>query len=138
MKITTVNSRLEPRPEFPEGSVQARITADLDRFFGVSLVPGVLDQILGHLHQNWNMEGFRVEYDPTSVGVAGNASRAVVYFDLPLFILELRCREHDWNDGDACPRCGRMAIEAGVQYTTDEDRLECQKCSHFFVQKDYV
>lgn len=118
--------------EHPDGSVQARVALDLDRFNNVMLLPGVLDQILGHLQRTWNLDGFRVELE----GDPGKKDypSAGVYFDLPFDILELRCREHDWNDGDPCPKCGRVAIEAGVQVTTGESRWECRKCSHFFVQ----
>jgi len=134
VKITTIYSSMDRKSEHPDGSVQARIAADLDRFDNVMMLLGVLDEIRYHLQRNWNGEGFRVELE----GEPGKKDypSAGVYFDLPFDILELRVREHDWKDGGPCPKCHEpSSIADSVQWTTGERRLECSKCRHFFVQR---
>lgn len=134
MKITTVYSEMMRKAEHPEGSVQARIAADLDRFNGTLLLPSVVGQVLGHLQHNWNLEGFRVELDGVPPGVVEYLPSASVYFDPPFEVLELRLREHDWNEGP-CPKCNKPGIQESVAWTTGERALECPNCNHRFVQR---
>ena len=72
--VTTVSSALEEFPQDYEHAIEAEIDADLARFKGVMLLPGVLDQINGHLFDRWG-PGFIVEHDPedpTTVSVHFN------------------------------------------------------------------
>ena len=73
--ITTLTSRLgRTDVELEEGSVAAQIDADLDRFKGLNYLPGVLEQIRGHLRYWWG-DGFMVEEDET------RPTDVRVYFD---------------------------------------------------------
>ena len=63
--ITTLTGALgESELKHEEGSINAQVDTDLDRFKGLPYLPGVLDQIRGHLRYGWG-EGFTVEEDAT-------------------------------------------------------------------------
>jgi hypothetical protein len=73
--VATVSSRFDYEyPQDYEHLIEAEIDADLARFKGTMMLPGVLDQINGHLFDRWG-PGFVVEQnpqDPTTVTVHFN------------------------------------------------------------------
>ena len=85
--ITTVSSRLpyDP-PQDYEHPVEADIVADLEWFQGVMLLPGVLEEIRGHLSHWWG-PGFVVERDPD------DQTKAHVLFDGELEELARRTKK---------------------------------------------
>lgn len=134
--VTRIYSSMNERSEHAEGSVQARIALDLERFNNVMLLPGVVEQVRGQLYCNWGY-GFLVELDDPEpvVGWRGpSLPSATVFFEGPLDALEVRVAAQDWTGGP-CPNCQKVGVKPDFQINTDETRWCCPSCKYRWTQR---